>query len=433
MEVLIGVSIFLLPLALFGAALGLRIAADAQPETSWSGPRRRTLFVLAYLFVGIGLFVLLATAMLGRPLAMLAFVMLVLAATQLVEAELKLSGSRRRAQEAELLWMLATSVLSHRNLADDVEAYARGSWGKRHTRLLELADRLRRGMPRSELAVPQGLLSRAATLQIQAGLQSGKLPEALRNAAIKHTRQLTDGSHSIDAHAAVTYPAAVLTVMVLILGFLMYWIIPKFKKIFDDFGTELPGMTVALIGASNAFVNYWYLAAPVIYVAGASVVVVAMAHVHGWRELWQRWAGRWLVRPHASDVLRSLASTVEMGTPIERGFDPFVTSSGPILLQRRAAAIRLGLSQGESCWNLLAREGFLKPNEIYLIETAQRAGNLPWALNALADSLDRRWLFRLRAVIELLRPAAILFLGAIVGFVTIAMFLPLIKLLNDLS
>ena len=100
MEVLIGVSIVLLPLALFGAALGLRIAADAQPETSWSGPRRRTLFVLSYLFLGIGLFVLLATAMLGRPLAMIAFVMLVLAATQLAEAELQLSGSRRRAQEA---------------------------------------------------------------------------------------------------------------------------------------------------------------------------------------------------------------------------------------------------------------------------------------------------------------------------------------------
>ncbi|MBC8112859.1 MAG: type II secretion system F family protein [Candidatus Saccharimonas sp.] len=433
MEVLIGVSIVLLPLALFVIALGLRIAADAQPETSWSGPRRRTLFLLSYLFVGIGLFVLLATAMLGRPLALIAFVMLVMAATQLAEAELKLSGSRRRAQEAELLWMLATSVLSHRNLADDVEAYARGSWGKRHTRLLELADRLRRGLPRSELAVPQGLLSRTATLEIQAGIQSGKLAESLRNAAIKHTRQLTDGSQSLDGHSAVTYPAAVLTVMVLILGFLMYWIIPKFKKIFDDFGTELPGMTIALINGSDVFVNYWYLAAPVIYLMGATVVTVAMAHFYGWRELWQRWAGRWTVRPHASDVLRSLASIVEMGAPIERALDPFVTSSGPIRLQQRAAAIRLGLSQGLSCWELLAREGFLKPNEVALIETAQRAGNLPWALVALADNLDRRWLYRLKAGIELLRPMAILALGAIVGFVVIAMFLPLIKLLNDLS
>jgi len=433
MEVLIGVSIFLLPLALFGTALGLRIGADAQPETSWSGPRRRTLFLLSYLFMGIGLFVLLATAMLGRPLAMIPFVMLVLAATQLAEAELQLSGSRRRAQEAELLWMLATSVLSHRNLADDVEAYARGSWGKRHQLLVELASRLREGMPRSELAVPQGLLSRAATLEIQAGLQSGKLAEALRSAAIKHTRQLTDGSHSLDAHAALTYPAAVLTVMVLILGFVMYYIIPKFKKIFEDFGTELPGMTVALINGSDAVVNYWYLASPIVYLTGATVVVVAMAHHYGWRELWQRWAGRWMVRPHTSDVLRSLASTVAMNAPLDRGFDPFVTSSGPILLQRRAAAVRLALSQGVPCWELLAHEGFLKPKEVALIETAQRAGNLPWALDTLADSLDRRWLFRLATIMELLRPVAILFLGAIVGFVAIAMFMPLVKLLNDLS
>ena len=433
MEVLIGVSIVLLPLALFGVAIGLRIAADTQPETSWTGPRRRMLFVLSYLFLGIGLFVLLATAMLGRPLAMIAFVMLVLAATQLAEAELQLLGSRRRAQEAELLWMLATSVVSHRNLADDVEAYARGSWGKRHERLVELAHRLRSGLPSSELAVPQGLLSRTATLEIQAGLQSGRLAEALRNAAIKHTRELTAGAHSLDAHAALTYPAAILTVMVLILGFLMYYIIPKFKRIFDDFGTELPRMTVQLIRGSDAFVNYWYLASPLIYLTGAAVVVAAMAHYHGWQVLWQRWAGRWMVRPHTSDVLRSLAETVAMGSPLDRGFDPFVTSSGPILLQRRAAAVRLALSQGEPCWELLAREGFLRRREVALIEAAQRTGNLPWALHTLADSLDRRLLFRFSAILELLRPVAILILGAIVGFVAIAMFLPLVKLLNDLS
>jgi type IV pilus assembly protein PilC len=244
---------------------------------------------------------------------------------------------------------------------------------------------------------------------------------------------LTDGSQSIDGHGAVTYPAAIMTAMMLIIGFLMYWIIPKFKKIFDDFGTELPGMTVTLIGGSDAFINYWYLAAPVVYLAVAAVFVVSMAHIVGWRELWIRWGGRWLTRPHASDVLRSLASAVELGVPIDRAFDPFVTSSGPILLQRRAAAIRQALIQGESCWELLTREGFLNWNEVALIESAQRAGNLPWALRELADSLDRRWLFRLKAGFELVQPAAILFLGAIVGFVAIALFMPLVKLLNDLS
>ena len=372
MQVLIAVTIILLPLALLGAALGLRVASDAQPETAWSGTRRRMLFTLAYVFLGIGLFVLLATAFLGHPLAFFVFMILMLAVAQLVEAELKLLGSRRRAQEAELLWMLATSVVSHRNLADDVEAYARGTWGKRHERLVELARRLRGGLPSSELAVPQGLLSRTATLQIQAGLQSGKLAEALRDAAIKQTRQLTDGTHAVDVNSALTYPAMVLTVTVLIVGFLMYWIIPKFKKMFDDFGTELPEMTKTLIGMSDAVVNYWYLAAPVFLLTGGAVVAAAMSHYYGWPVLWQQWAGRWMVRPHTSDVLRSLAGTVEVGAPLERGLDPFVSSSGPILLQRRAAAVRLALSQGEPCWELLARTGFLKESEVVLIEDSGR-------------------------------------------------------------
>ncbi len=433
MQVLIAISIILMPLGLFGVAIALRIAADAQPETAWSGDLRRMLFILAYVFLGIVLFVLLGSAFLGHPLAFLAFVILMLAVTQLAVAELQLLGARRRAHEAELLWVLATSVVSNRNLADDVEAYARGSWGTRHQRLVELARRLREGLPSSELAVRQGLLSRAATLEIQAGLRSGKLAEALRDAAIKQTRQLTDGTHSVDANAALTYPAMILTVTVLIVGFLMYWIIPKFKKIFDDFGTELPVMTKTLIGMSDAVVNYWYLAAPVFLLTGGAVVAAATSCYYGWPVLWQQWAGRWIVRPHAPDLLRSLAGTVAVGAPLERGLDPFVSSSGPILLQRRAAAVRLALSQGEPCWELLARAGFLTQNEVVLIEAAQRAGNLPWALHTLADSLDRHLCFRFTAILELLRPVAILILGAIVGFVVIAMFLPLVKLLNDLS
>ncbi len=433
MEQLIGASIFLLPIVVFGVALVLRISSEIQPEASWSGQLRKQLFVSSYATLGIGLLILLATALLGRPIAMIVFVLFLAAATQLIDIELRMAATRRRGQEVELLWMLATSIRSGRNLADDVEAYARGSWGDRHKRLLELAVRMRQGLPHSELAVPQGLLSRAATLEIQAGLQAGKLAEALRHAAVKRTQQLTDATDTVDAHAAITYPLAVMSVMVLMVGFVMYYIIPKFKKIFDDFGTELPRLTVLLIHISDMVVNYWYLGLPLLYPAFVAAGVISKAHFDGWPVLWQKWGGWWHVRPHTSDILRSLASTVAMGVPLERGLDPFVSSSGPVLLQRRAAAIRYGLAQGDSCWGLLEREGFLITREVVLIEAAQRAGNLPWALELLAESLDRRWLFRLAAAMELLRPVAILALGVVVAFVVIGLFMPLVKLLNDLS
>ena len=433
MDPVIGVSILLLPLAIFATALGLRIAADMQPESSWTGLRRQRLFRASYTMLGIGLFVLIATVILGRPEALIMFLLFLGASIQLIDIEMQLVSSRSRGQEAELLWMLATSIRSDRNLADDVEAYARGSWGKRHTQLLELAERLRHGLPHSELAVPQGLLSRSAMLEIQAGIQSGKLAEALRHAAIKQTQRLTDSTGTMNAHSALTYPLAVFTVMLLIVGFVMYFIIPKFKRIFDDFGTELPSLTIALIQVSDMFVNYWYLGLPLLYPVFIVAGVIAKAQHDGWHVLWQKWGGRWLVRPHTSDVLRSLASTVAMGAPLERGLDPFVSSSGPILLQRRAAAIRYSLTQGASCWSLLEREGFLHTREVVLIEAAQRANNLPWALETLADSLDRRWLFRLAAVMELLRPVSILMLGAVIAFVAVGLFMPLVKLLNDLS
>ena len=58
---------------------------------------------------------------------------------------------------------------------------------------------------------------------------------------------------------AMIYPIAVISVATAIVGFIMYWIIPKFKEIFNDFGVELPGITIFLIEASDWVVNYWYM------------------------------------------------------------------------------------------------------------------------------------------------------------------------------
>jgi len=101
------------------------------------------------------------------------------------------------------------------------------------------------------------------------------------------------------------------------------------------------------------------------------------------------------------------------------------------LLQQRAAAVRLGLLAGDPCWELLEEQGFLNSKETKLIESAQSAGNLPWALNILADSLDRKWQYQIQSIIEFIRPIVIVAIGIIVGIFAVAMFLPLIKLIND--
>ena len=81
----------------------------------------------------------------------------------------------------------------------------------------------------------------------------------------------------------------------------------------------------------------------------------------------------------------------------------------------------------------MAQEKLLNQREAALLRSAQRAGNLPWALEALGTRFEQRWQFRLMFWMEFVRPAVLIVLGLIVAVFDLAFFLPLVKLINDLS
>ena len=101
---------------------------------------------------------------------------------------------------------------------------------------------------------------------VKAGEAGGALEIILQRLA-----EFKERSQSLKrkVQGAMIYPVAVITVATGIVGFIMYWIIPKFKKIFQDFGIELPAITIALITISDWVVNYFYLipAIPIVLLA----------------------------------------------------------------------------------------------------------------------------------------------------------------------
>lgn len=423
----------IVPMGIYLLAMILRFAADAQAETPWSQPKRTLLFALSYLLIGVGfvsvLFTFFITGILGGGMLFVLF----LGAAQMLDVELKIGGKRRLAQQAETLWLLATTVRRGGSLADDLEALAHGAWGLRHRRLMEMATRIRQGTPLSEIIVPQGLLSRSATLEIQGGLQSGHLYEALRSAARRQTREMVEDTLSANAQATLMYPTVILTTCTLVVGFVMYYIIPKFKKIFDDFGTELPEMTIMLINASDAFVNYWYLLTPVLYVPLSLAIAIGFAEFHGWRVVSRVTLGYWFSRPHAADLLRYLSQAVAAGRTLPQALDGLKSGNVPWLLQCRANDMRSAIMRGEPAWQQLERQRFLSASEVVLVESAEDVRNLSWTLNAIADAIERRWRYRVSALMKLMGPAIVVILGIGVGFIAVALFLPLVKLVNDLS
>jgi general secretion pathway protein F len=222
-------------------------------------------------------------------------------------------------------------------------------------------------------------------------------------------------------------------VMYSVTGFISYWITPKFKKIFDDFGTELPQATKWIIRASDTFADTWVLGVPMILLALGILTAMALLPVTGGLSgLRERFAGFW-PRICLPDVLRALALATEAGVPMEEAFIPFVRRQLRVPLHNRLVRAQELVRDGGDCWIALENERLLRLPEAQFLRSAQRAGNLPWALETLSTRFEQRWQFWMLFCFEFVQPIVVLAVGLVVAFVAIAYFLPLVKLINDLA
>ncbi len=349
-----------------------------------------------------------------------------------VHFQLTQNWANQHAAELELIWLLALSTKSEQPLADEVEVYALGAIGTRQRRLLAFAYDLQNGVP-VQKCLPFELFSRPTALQLQAAVNSDTFSESLARLAISQSRALGE-QHQEIGYSILAYPLLLVTVLLGCCGFVMYYIIPKFKKIFDDFGTELPEMTKTAIHVSDFIVNYWYLIA----VPLVAVLALARQYLVNVRHTSEAAAivdllGRFHVRLHAPEILRSLATAISSGQPITAAVKVFAQQPGPPLVQTTIDTFIRRVQQGEAAWDELRVLGILRGSEQKVIESAMRAGNLPWALDTLADNLERRWTYRFNLFGSVLRPVLVLAVSIPIGYFAIAMFMPMIKLLNDLS
>ena len=429
-----------LPFAMLLAAVILRMIAIAHSENVASGWRRVLLTRIGHFLMVVSFLTMLVLAFLliayeSSLAGVFGLIFLCIFLVLYLEAEIRFAGVQNRARQAEMLWVLALAVKSGRPLPDEIESYAAGSFGKRNRLLMEMADRLREGASLTEIVVPQGLLPNSAAMQIHAGITSQSLMESLSHTAQRVTEELAEDQESDFHGAGLAYPPALLTIASLIVGFIMYWIIPKFKKIFDDFGTELPDITIALINVSDLMSTHWFILGlpAMVYIPVGICCVAGIAQFHGWHVTLQSFFGRWFVRWYTPEVLRALSQSLSQGVPIIEALTPIIKYAGPLNLRKRLARAVDAMEDGADSWQAIQAAGLLTYEETVVLEVAQRSGNVPWVLESLARTIERRRMYRLKTIFELIQPMALIPMGIVIGFIAIAIFMPLIKLLNDLS
>lgn len=337
----------------------------------------------------------------------------------------------RTVRQNALLWVLAISTEHQRPLGPMIEALAQEE-GSRYwsARLRELVKHLNAGMPLPDaLDRLPGLLPAHAVLAVRVGVETGTLPAMLKETA----KGFSDQNDEVYStwKGTLIYLATLLVVLLSVATFIMMFIIPKFKKIFQDFNTDLPELTKWIIAVADE-IEQWL---PMIALAGfLGLAWLAWRTRHGTNEngLLRRLLFSH-ARGQAPGVLRILSVVVGGGRPVVGAISTMARHHPSTAVRNHLLFLRNEIERGGEIWDDLADLGFLKPSESHILDAASRAGNLPWALSELAGSIERDVDYRTTYILEILRPAILVAIAVAVGVFAIGMFLPIIKLMNDLA
>jgi type IV pilus assembly protein PilC len=268
---------------------------------------------------------------------------------------------------------------------------------------------------------------------------------------------------------AMIYPGVVVTVAVGILTFIMIWIVPNFIKIFDDFGVALPIMTKVLINMSNLTVNYWYLipAFPVGIWLGIKLLRKFEQGRIGWDLFLLKMPifGQLVEKNILARTTRTLGTLISSGVPILEALTITRDTSGNAAFERLYGKVSEAIREGETIakplkeyskpvFNPLSAFFFfffvggpigilvyvLRMNKrilddmvVNMVDVGEETGELDTMLYKVADTYDEEVAVLTESLVSLMEPLMIVVLGGMVGFIVIALFVPLVSLIDSLS
>ncbi|MGQ9649276.1 MAG: type II secretion system F family protein [Phycisphaerae bacterium] len=240
---------------------------------------------------------------------------------------------------------------------------------------------------------------------------------------------------------AMIYPIAVITFAIGIVSGLMIAVIPKFKTIFADFGTSLPAPTVALISISEWFVHGTPPGWVVVFLSPVALVLLI-------KLVKQSESGRFAIDtiklkiPILGNILgkssvarftRTLGTLLAAGVPILEAINITRDTSGNEVYARALKSVHDDIREGESFANPLRAAKICDNIVINMIDVGEETGDLDKMLMKIADNYDEEVETLVDGLVSLLEPVIVIVLGAIVGFIVIALFLPLVELINSVS
>ena len=250
---------------------------------------------------------------------------------------------------------------------------------------------------------------------------------------------------------AMIYPTVVVSVAVLIVTGIMVFVVPRFKDIFKDFGTELPGPTVLLITASNfvagksevngrdvdMLIPGWMiiLFSPVVFFVLYKLIrkFKGGRHVLDIVKLKVPIMGSILGKTAVARFTRTLGTLIAAGVPILEALNITRDTSGNEVFVKAIQQVHDAIREGDSFANPLRASKVVDAIVVNMVDVGEETGDLDKMLMKVADNYDDEVQTLVAGLVSLLEPIMVVVLGVIVGFIVVALFLPLVSLINSLT
>jgi type II secretory pathway component PulF len=268
---------------------------------------------------------------------------------------------------------------------------------------------------------------------VRAGEQSGSLVEVLRRMA-HHFQQFAEVQAKFTS--ALIYPAMVMCVGAGIVAFFMFFMMPKFMDIFNGFGVQLPLPTRMLMGFSRFLIHFWWLLGLLIIVA---VILFKrfQASEEGARKLdeWKMSApvvGKVVKLNLFGQFSRTLGTLLQNGVPVLTALKITEQVLSNRLLKEAIAKTREAVTDGKTLAQPMAKSKVFPQLMIDLVRIGEETGDVPGALNNLADTYEGELQIGLRVMTQLIEPLLIMMMAVIVGFLLVSILLPLFRLISSI-
>ena len=352
-----------------------------------------------------------------------------------VKAKKKQKRTRRKriksAELAALCWQLNTMTEGGIAITAALQAISEDIDNLQLQEILQqILEKVQKGQTLSDsIAEYPKIFNKLSCAMILAGETSGNLPDSLRRLA-----EYFDNRDKLvkKVKGAMAYPIFVFVFIIIIVVFIMAFVVPRFREIFDQIGGELPAFTMA-------FMNFYdILSSNVLYIIGFTIATIVFtvffAKTTKGHYLFSRLAlalplmGKILSQAFVATFCKTMATLLAAGVSVLEVFDILSTMSNNDIIKSAVARTREHIVGGQNLSLSMSETDFFPNMVVKMMQVGEESGSLPKVLERTAIYYERKVDATITAVMGLLEPLMIVVVGAIVLIVVLALYLPIFSM-----